>query len=79
MGKGDQNGSTKEVGRGTDNQPAMQGRGSPGEREGSQASVPGVAEPIRRREPSAARTMIALSHPLAHQLQRPRNVSASVL
>ena len=52
---------------------------APGEREGSQASVPGVAEPIRRREPSAARTMIARSHPLAHQLQRPRNVSASVL
>ena len=33
----------------------------------------------RYREPSAARTMIALSPPLAHQLQRPRNVAASVL
>ena len=31
------------------------------------------------REPSAARTMIALSPTLAHQLQRPRNLSASVL
>ena len=29
--------------------------------------------------PSAARTMIALSSTLAHKIQRPRNVAASVL
>ena len=34
---------------------------------------------ILSREPSAARTMVALSVPLADHLQRPRNVAASVL
>ena len=35
--------------------------------------------PIGCLEPLAARTMIPLSPTQAHQLQRPRNVSASVL
>ena len=38
-----------------------------------------MAEPNRYREPLAARTKIPLSFTLAHQLQRPRNVSVSVL
>ena len=37
------------------------------------------ADRFHNREPSATRTMIPLSPTVAHQLQCPRNLSASVL
>ena len=45
----------------------------------STSSDPRALGRFRSRGPLAARTMIALSTPLVHQIQRPRNVAASVL
>ena len=51
----------------------------PGQRESRTVGRYASAGRLHCREPLAARTMIPLSPTLAHQLQRPRNVSASVL
>ena len=51
----------------------------PGQRESRTVGRYASAGRLHCREPLAARTMIALSPTVAHQLQRPRNVSVSVL